>query len=89
MKHEETTQDPLLHGMHPEQDSEDRYPTSMSSEEAVPGIISATAKEHKNESMHTGTCQKSNNHLLLCTNNKFIVILIKDTILTSPPISRN
>lgn len=53
MKHEETTQDPLLHGMHPEQDSEDRYPTSMSSEEAVPGIISATAKEHKNESMHT------------------------------------
>lgn len=58
-KHEETTPDPLLHGMHPERGSEDRYPINTSSEETVPGIIPATEKEHKNESIYTGTCQKA------------------------------
>ncbi|XP_053137923.1 CD44 antigen isoform X3 [Hemicordylus capensis] len=53
MKHEDTTQDPLLHGMYPERASEEIPLINASSGIIHPGIIHPTENEHKHESLNT------------------------------------
>ncbi|XP_015265784.1 PREDICTED: CD44 antigen isoform X2 [Gekko japonicus] len=55
MKHEESTQNPPAHEMHPdsEWDSEEQYSTNTSSEETLPEIIPPSENEHKNTSVYT------------------------------------
>ncbi|XP_053882450.1 CD44 antigen isoform X6 [Malaclemys terrapin pileata] len=51
--HEDSTQDPLLHSVHPGWGNEDKYLTAISRDDELPGIIPPSETEHKNESSHT------------------------------------
>ncbi|XP_065448802.1 CD44 antigen isoform X35 [Chrysemys picta bellii] len=51
--HEDSTQDPLLHSVHPGWGNEDKYLTAISRDDVLPGIIPPSETEHKNESSHT------------------------------------
>ncbi|XP_073204069.1 CD44 antigen isoform X25 [Lepidochelys kempii] len=51
--HEGSTQDPLLHSVHPGWGNEDKYLTATSRDDVLPGIIPLSETEHKNESSHT------------------------------------
>ncbi|KAM7164437.1 CD44 antigen isoform 6-T6 [Macrochelys suwanniensis] len=51
--HEGSTQDPLLHSVHPGWGNEDKYLTATSRDDVLPGIIPPSETEHKNESSHT------------------------------------
>ncbi|TFK11431.1 putative phospholipid-transporting ATPase VB [Platysternon megacephalum] len=51
--HEDSTQDPLLHSVHPGWGNEDKYLTATSRDDVLPGIIPPSETEHKNESSHT------------------------------------
>ncbi|XP_065259393.1 CD44 antigen [Emys orbicularis] len=51
--HEDSTQDPLLHSVHPGWGNEDKYLTTISRDDVLPGIIPPSETEHKNESSHT------------------------------------
>ncbi|XP_067413652.1 CD44 antigen isoform X2 [Emydura macquarii macquarii] len=50
---EDSTQDPLLHSVHPKWGNEDKYLTNTSGDDDLPGIIPPSETEHKNESSHT------------------------------------
>ncbi|XP_025041113.2 CD44 antigen isoform X20 [Pelodiscus sinensis] len=51
--HEDSTHDPLLHGVHPEWGNEDRYSTNTSRDDLLRGIIPPSETEHEKESPHT------------------------------------
>ncbi|XP_074853598.1 CD44 antigen isoform X7 [Carettochelys insculpta] len=51
--HEDSTQDPLLHSVHPEWDNEDTYLTNTSRDDVLPGISPPSEIEPENESSHT------------------------------------
>ncbi|XP_044872526.1 CD44 antigen isoform X2 [Mauremys mutica] len=51
--HEDSTQDPLLHSVHPGWGNEDKYLTATSRDDVLPGIIPTSETEHKNDSSHT------------------------------------
>nr|XP_023956014.1 CD44 antigen isoform X4 [Chrysemys picta bellii] len=51
--HEDSTQDPLLHSVHPGWGNEDKYLTAISRDDVLPGIIPPSETEHKNKSSHT------------------------------------
>lgn len=59
MKDELPTHSPVSHGMYPDEGKDTANP---SSEETIHQIIPPSENEHKNESIYTGTCQKSNNN---------------------------
>ncbi|XP_030415914.1 CD44 antigen [Gopherus evgoodei] len=51
--HEDSTQDPLLHSVHPGWGNEDKYLTATSRDDELPGMIPPSETEHKNDSSHT------------------------------------
>ncbi|XP_050811246.1 CD44 antigen isoform X2 [Gopherus flavomarginatus] len=51
--HEDSTQDPLLHSVHPGWGNEDKYLTATSRDDVLPGMIPPSETEHKNDSSHT------------------------------------
>nr|XP_025041108.1 CD44 antigen isoform X4 [Pelodiscus sinensis] len=51
--HEDSTHDPLLHGVHPEWGNEDRYSTNTSRDDLLRGIIPPSETEHEKESPYT------------------------------------
>lgn len=59
MKHEESTQDSVSYGAHPEWASEEIHLSNTSDKEMVPEIIPPAENEHKNESFFTGTLWKN------------------------------